>query len=207
MPLLEVFGWAGSLLVVVSLTLANAVRFRVLNLAGCVIATAYNVILGIWPYAVMNIAISAVNVYWLVRMRRERGTDRVYRLLEVAPDAPYLAHIVATHREEIERYYPGFEAVGHSEGRTAYLALEGETVAGIVLLRHERDDTIRIDVDYSLPAHRDLSLGRFLYGLEGLATGVGTRFLAPGADHPSNDYFAAIGFTGEDENLVLTSSR
>ena len=48
MSLLEAFGWAGSLLVVVSLTLANAVRFRVLNLAGCLIATAYNVVLDIW---------------------------------------------------------------------------------------------------------------------------------------------------------------
>lgn len=207
MSLLEAFGWAGSLLVVVSLTLANAVRFRVLNLAGCLIATAYNVVLGIWPYAAMNVAISAVNIYWLVRMRRQRSAIRVYRLLEVAPDAPYLAHLVDTHREEIERYYPGFDSSGTVEGRTAYLALEGELVAGIVLLRHEADDTIRIDVDYSLPTHRDLSLGRFLYGLEGLATGTGTRFLAPGADHPSNDYFTAIGFTGDAENLVLTTSN
>lgn len=68
---LEAFGWAGSVLVVVSLMLANARRFRVLNLIGCIIATIYNAIFMIWPYAAMNAAISAINVYWLIRLRRE----------------------------------------------------------------------------------------------------------------------------------------
>ena len=71
MDWLETFGWAGSLLVVVSLMVANTVRFRTLNLLGCIIATAYNWILGIWPYTAMNAAISLINIYWLIRIRRE----------------------------------------------------------------------------------------------------------------------------------------
>ena len=44
---LEVVGWLGSVLVVLSLTLAGVWRFRVLNLVGAVIATGYNAVLGI----------------------------------------------------------------------------------------------------------------------------------------------------------------
>jgi len=63
---LEIVGWAGSLLVIVSLTQARVLRFRWLNLAGAVIATAYNTIVGIWPFAVMNGVIAVIDVYWLV---------------------------------------------------------------------------------------------------------------------------------------------
>ena len=71
---LETFGWVGSLLIVTSLTVANTRRFRVLNLLGCIVATIYNTIFMIWPYAAMNVAICAINVYWLIRLKREHGT-------------------------------------------------------------------------------------------------------------------------------------
>lgn len=43
---LEIVGWAGSGLVVLSLTQARVLRFRVLNLVGSVLATGYNTIGG-----------------------------------------------------------------------------------------------------------------------------------------------------------------
>lgn len=84
---LEIFGWAGSAFVVVSLMLANKIRFRWLNLIGCIIATTYNLILGIWPYTAMNAAISIINVYWLFRIKREAAqAARAEDVIE-APDS------------------------------------------------------------------------------------------------------------------------
>jgi len=69
---LESVGWVGSLLVVVSLVLADAWRFRMLNLAGAFLATAYNPALGIWPFVLMNGAIVLIDLWWLVRLGRVR---------------------------------------------------------------------------------------------------------------------------------------
>lgn len=57
MPWWEIFGWAGSVLVVLSLMLPGLRKFRFLNLIGSSIATIYNVFFEIWPYAAMNGAI------------------------------------------------------------------------------------------------------------------------------------------------------
>lgn len=84
---LEIFGWAGSVFVVVSLMLANKIKFRVLNLIGCIIATSYNLVLGIWPYTAMNAAISLINIYWLFRIKREAAQAAQAASVIEAPDS------------------------------------------------------------------------------------------------------------------------
>ncbi|WP_136194553.1 YgjV family protein [Actinomyces procaprae] len=69
--ILEIVGWAGSGLVVISLVVASQRAFRGLNLAGSLIATAYNAILGVWPAVGMNTAIALIDIYWLLRLRRD----------------------------------------------------------------------------------------------------------------------------------------
>ena len=71
----EAFGWAGSIFVVVSLMLANARRFRVLNFTGCAIALVYNAVLGIWPYTAMNLALCIINGYWIYRLMKKPKAD------------------------------------------------------------------------------------------------------------------------------------
>ncbi|MBW3068654.1 YgjV family protein [Actinomyces sp. 594] len=67
---MEIVGWAGSGLVIVSLVVANQRTFRRLNLAGSLIATAYNLVLGVWPAVGMNATIALIDLYWLIRLRR-----------------------------------------------------------------------------------------------------------------------------------------
>ena len=105
---LEIVGWAGSLLVIVSLTQARVLRFRWLNLAGAVIATVYNTIVGIWPFAVMNGVIAVIDVYWLFRLHRERHDAQVYGVLEVPADDSVLRHLLDTHAPDIARFHPAF---------------------------------------------------------------------------------------------------
>ncbi|PHP53591.1 YgjV family protein [Actinomyces ruminis] len=66
---LEIVGWIGSGLVVISLVVANQRTFRGLNLTGSLIATAYNAILGVWPAVGMNATIALIDLYWLLRLR------------------------------------------------------------------------------------------------------------------------------------------
>ncbi|MFV0254240.1 MAG: hypothetical protein ACK5H2_13010 [Beutenbergiaceae bacterium] len=70
MVLVEVFGWTGSVLVVLSLLLANQLKFRLWNLIGSGIATTYNAIFGIWPFVAMNFAIVVIDAYWIWRLKR-----------------------------------------------------------------------------------------------------------------------------------------
>lgn len=87
---LEIFGWVGSILVVLSLMLPNQMKFRFWNLTGSFIATTYNVLLDIWPFAMMNGAIVLIDLYWLIRLRREaRATHKTVIALTEAATHPH----------------------------------------------------------------------------------------------------------------------
>ncbi|WP_431075527.1 YgjV family protein [Microbacterium phyllosphaerae] len=65
----EILGWAGSLLLVISILQTRIVWLRVLNLAACVVLLVYNFWLPSWPMIAMNAALVAINVVNLVRLR------------------------------------------------------------------------------------------------------------------------------------------
>lgn len=116
MPVLEIVGWIGSALVVLSLMQARVWRFRWLNLIGSTIATVYNVIVEIWPFAAMNGVIAVINVYWLWRLNRERHDAAVYEVVPVGAGDRYLRHVLGVHAADIARYFPSFAAAGGAQG-------------------------------------------------------------------------------------------
>jgi hypothetical protein len=199
---LEVVGWLGSILVVVSLTVAGVWRFRILNLAGALIATGYNAWLEIWPFAAMNGAISVIDLYWLLRLHRERHDETTYEVVEVAPDDAYLAHTLRTHADDIARFYPAF-ADGGSAGRHSFLVVRGDETVGAVVVRDRGDGVAQIELDYVTPRFRDFTPGEFVYRRSGVFARRGfRRLVAPREVVGSRDYYARVGFTATDDGWV-----
>jgi hypothetical protein len=199
MPVLEIIGWVGSALVVVSLMQARVLRFRWMNLAGSVIATAYNAVVGIWPFAVMNGVIAIIDVYWLVRLTRERHDAEVYEVVPVGAGDHYLRHVLGVHADDIARYYPSFAVpAGDSDeapARWAYLVLRGDETVGVVVVRDVGGDVGEVELDYVTPRFRDFTPGEFVYRRSGVFAGTGLRSLVVADDaRDTGDYLERVGF-------------
>ena len=206
MPWWEVVGWAGSVLVVVSLMQARVWRFRVMNLAGAVLATAYNAVFGIWAFAAMNGAIAVIDVYWLWRLRRERSDAAVYAVVEVASDDAYLRHVLAVHADDVARHrtVPA-EVVGEAladgpHGELAFLVVRGDETVGVVLVRVEDDGTGTVLLDWVTPRFRDFTPGEFVYRDSDVFARHGLRRLVvPTAPAGAVAYLERVGFRRVDE--------
>jgi len=72
---IEVFGWIGSGLLVVSLLQGKMLRLRVINSIASVMLVLYNVLVETWPMVGMNAAVIAINVWHIVRILRERRAE------------------------------------------------------------------------------------------------------------------------------------
>lgn len=71
---LEAVGWLGSALLIFSILQPDIRRLRWLNLAASVVLTAYNLLIPAWPMVAMNVAVAAINVYYLAaEHRRQRS--------------------------------------------------------------------------------------------------------------------------------------
>ena len=70
MDAIELLGWAGSGLVLLSLSTPHPRRFRQLNLVAAVALLVFNAVVGLWSMVVMNAVIAVIDVWHLVAMRR-----------------------------------------------------------------------------------------------------------------------------------------
>jgi hypothetical protein len=63
---LEIFGYIGTALVIISMMMKSINKLRIFNVAGSVISTIYSIIVGAWPIVVMNVSLIAINSYHLI---------------------------------------------------------------------------------------------------------------------------------------------
>lgn len=64
---LEIFGYIGTVLVVVSMMMTSVTKLRIVNMCGSVISAIYAGICGTWPIVVMNVSLFLINGFHLIR--------------------------------------------------------------------------------------------------------------------------------------------
>lgn len=70
----EIFGYLGSFLVALSLTMGNMFWLRVFNLAGAIIFVVYGMIIKSYPVVALNLFLTFVNIYHLYKLNQQKST-------------------------------------------------------------------------------------------------------------------------------------
>jgi len=201
--LLEVVGWIGSALVIVSLAQARVLRFRVLNLAGAVLAVIYNVALAIWPFAAMNLVIAVIDIYWLRRLLAARHDPAAYSVVEVGAEDAYLGHVISVHLDDIHHFQPGYAAPSDGAARWAFLVQRDAETVGAVVVRDSGDGQAEVELDYVTERFRDCAPGVFVYDRSGVFAQHGVRRLRAGDELATQtDYLRRVGFHDEAGSWV-----
>jgi hypothetical protein len=194
--LLELFGWVSSGLIVLSLAQGRVWRFRVINFVGAFMATIYNAALSIWPFAAMNLIITVLDAYWLVRLRRERNPQSAaFHVLEVGHDDAYFQHFVRMHGGDARTFYPAYDPA--SEAVADLLVLRGDEVIGAMSVSDIEDGVARVSLDYVTQRFRDSSPGKYLYSDSGLFHRLGADVIELPAS-AGEKYLRAVGFREQD---------
>ena len=191
-------GWGGSALLVISLLQTRVLRFRVLNLVACAILLVFNAILGIWPMVAMNAVLSAINLWFISRLLRERHDDAAFDVLRVRATDAYLEHVLSVHQADIAAFQPNF--TGTTPGSIVYLVEKGTETVGVVVLRVQGGSAL-VDLDYVTPRFRDFSPGEFVWRQSDLLASLEVnRVVSPAGMQGA--YYGRIGFERQGESWV-----
>lgn len=77
MNMVDIMGYAASIMVAISLTMKDIVKLRVLNFIGCSLFVGYGLMIDAWPVVATNAFIACVNVYFLARMQQAKKSEGV----------------------------------------------------------------------------------------------------------------------------------
>jgi hypothetical protein len=193
MSWLDLIGWFGSALLVVSLMQARVLRFRVLNLVACIVLTGFNAALEIWPMVAMNVVLSLINLWHIRKLVATRHDEAMFDVLEVAPDDEYLRHVLRIHGADILAFQPDLVWDGAAPGRLAFLVQRGDETVGVVLVRDDGDGVARVQLDYVTPRYRDFSPGEFVWRRSSVLRERGFHRVVTPA-HMVGAYYGRLGF-------------
>ncbi|GAB2879810.1 hypothetical protein [Nocardioides pacificus] len=200
---LDILGWSGSALLVLSLLQARVLRFRILNLIACLTLIVFNGLLEIWPMAAMNVVLSVINIWFIYKLTSDRHDEAAYAVLEVGPGDEYLRHVLRVHGSDILKNEPDFVWDHSAPDQFAYLVQKGDETVGVVLLRGE-GDRAHVVLDYVTPRYRDFSPGEFVWRPSGGLRSRGYHQVVtnPNMTDPYYDKLK-VGFRPEGDSFVL----
>ena len=197
--MVELVGYVGSALVLVSFLMTSVVKLRLINMAGGVVCTAYSLVIHAYPTAIMNTCLVLINFYYLMRIRK---TTRAYDVIEGNPEESMLHYFLNRYAADIQKYFPEFHAPSRiMEGcNIAYIVCHDEAPAGILIGNRRTDGELDVALDYSTLAYRDCSVGTYLYSR---LKEQGIRKLSfAGTPGPHESYLQTMGFVKEDGTYV-----
>ena len=206
--MLELVGWLGSAVLVISLLQTRVMRFRVLNTVSCLVLIVYNALVGVWPMAAMNVVLVGINVVVIGRLLQHRHDDRAYDAVPIGVSEPFLHRLLDRHSADIAAFNPGLPADVTADAEHAFLVSSGDQVVGVVLSRAgaEAGDQ-QVLLDYVLPAFRDFTPGEFVFRPDGPFSALGTRrIIASPGMAASEKYLRTVGFVPRGGERVLELS-
>ena len=174
---IEMIGYLGSALVLVSMLMTSVVRLRVINLAGSVIFSAYALIIRSYPTAFMNIALAGINIFYLVRILREQ---KIYDAVRTDVKDGYFSYLLKRYFEDICSIFPEVSLEGAAADITYLICCDSDP-AGLFIGREKAPGELEVILDYATPVYRDASVGNFLYR------------------HLANDGYKSLSFTQQSE--------
>ncbi|MBI5243621.1 MAG: hypothetical protein HY922_08045 [Elusimicrobia bacterium] len=191
--MIELIGYAGSVLVAVSLMMSNIWRLRWINLAGAAFFVCYGLAVRAYPVAMVNAVIVAVDAYYLGLLA---GKKDYFGLMPAASvDESLLQGFVDYYHEDIQRFFPGFSLRGLPRPRCVF-TLRNLMPVGLFVCEGQDGGILRIHLDYVIPEYRDLRNARYLYSAQaGLFKEEGFREFRVRPGSPAFEaYLKKLGF-------------
>lgn len=99
--LLELIGYLGSLLVIVSMLMTSVVKLRVINTIGSVIFCAYALAIHSYPTAAMQVCLIIINI---VNLHKLNNTKKEYAAVELNFNDGFLSHFLFSNSSDIVIY-------------------------------------------------------------------------------------------------------
>lgn len=204
--LIELIGYLGSILVVVSMLMPSVVKLRLINTVGSCISATYALIIHSYPLALMNISLIVINIYNLAKLSK---AEKHFDLISVKTDDTFLIYFLDHFQHDIRDFFPetarelsaiiasaSQPAANSCDSDTAYIVCCDATPAGVLLGKMDENGTFAITLDYTTPYYRDCSVGGFLY--DKLAEQGIQRLAYSGNSIKHEPYMKKMGFQKEN---------
>lgn len=149
-----------------------------------------------YPTALMNFCLVGINIYHLVRLKKN---SRHFDLIDGKAEDAFLDYLLDYYKEDISIYFANWKEE-QATADAAYIVCCDAVPAGILLGKMQDKETMEIILDYSTPTYRDCSVGKYLYSC--LPTRGIQKLVFNGKAEKHEPYLKKMGFLKENNIYI-----
>lgn len=193
--IIEMVGYLGSLLVLVSFVMTSVFKLRIVNSIGSFIFMVYALIIRSYPTAVMNFCLVLINLRFLWKMSR---TEKEFELVHARTDDSYVQYFLDKYHDDIIRFFPQQDFAFPQDAKVYLVSHEGRPVG--LTIGKQQDSQMELLLDYSIEAYRDFSIGAYLFDQlkkEGIR-----KVSFAGSDEHHREYLQKMGFVKKEDLYI-----
>lgn len=155
---LEIFGYIGTALVLLSMMMTSLVKLRWLNSAGSLISMIYAYCNNTWPVVLLNLGLLVINIVQLVRLYQVKV---IFDHINLSPEDRSLHYFLSHYEKDIKMFFPEFipEVTPDS---IVYMVYRNADPVG-VLIGSRQGKELTVTLDYATPQYRDCSVAGYLF--------------------------------------------
>ncbi len=155
-------GYLASAFLAYSLLVSNALRFRWLNLAGCLLFITYGFLIDAFPVMLANSILFFINLYQLFILLKSKET---FELLPFESEGILVQRFVEFYASDIEQFFPGFKFV-KEENKLSFVVLRDLVIANVFVATIDEKGEAKVKLNYTVKHYRDYKVGRFIFERE-----------------------------------------
>lgn len=155
--IIEIVGYIGSFLVLVSFLMTSVVKLRIVNTIGSLIFMIYALIIHSYPTAVMNACLVLINLRFLWKSRQ---TEKELDLIVADKDCDIFQYLLGYYKDDILKCFPGISLEFPDSSKVYVVSCNGKSVG--LTVGQKEGETMDLLLDYSIPEYRDFSIGAYL---------------------------------------------
>lgn len=191
---LEIFGYIGTALVILSMMMTSVTKLRIINISGSIISAIYAFISNTWPIVIMNLCLIIINLFHLIKDFSQKNKFGHIKLDKYDKNVNYF---LTYYKDDIDKFYPNYKLDFHDTTEIHMIYIGCEIVG--ILVGTRISDVFRIEMDYSIKKYRDIAVDKFLFPKlyeEGI-----NMLTAKKTSQAHDKYLMKIGF--KDDNGIL----
>ena len=162
-PMVMWIGYLASIFLAYSLIVTNALKFRILNILGCLTFIIYGVLIPAFPVIVANGLLLFINIFQLHKFHQ---SNEQFQYVSIEQSDKIVDKFISFYKKDIEQFFPDFRYIPTLQQQISFVVLRDAAIANLFMATIDGNGNATVRINYTVPQYRDYKVGRFIFEKE-----------------------------------------
>ena len=153
-------GYVASAFLAISLIVNNALKFRWLNILGCISFIAYGLLINATPVILANAILLCINIFQLLRLY---SVKEKFQFIRINEGDLLINKFLVFYWKDIRKFFPDFINHNLEPDMFCFVVLRDVSIANIFIAKVDDDGIANVTLNYTVPQYRDYKVGKFIF--------------------------------------------